>query len=72
LYLSAAKEPKFFLTDGPPPTRGGGPGDVQTLRLPKMSSGQVSALRSVCRSPSVVAQADHVDVVARQAVTARR
>ncbi|MGW0198169.1 hypothetical protein [Nonomuraea sp. NPDC003201] len=23
LYLSTAKEPKFFLTDGPPPARGG-------------------------------------------------
>ena len=32
LYLSPVKEPKFFLTDGPPPTRGGGPGDVQTYR----------------------------------------
>src|SRR3954469_24336841 len=31
LYLSTVKEPKFFLTDGPPPTRGG-PGDVQTYR----------------------------------------
>jgi len=31
LYLSAVKEPKFFLTDGPPPGRGG-PGDVQTYR----------------------------------------
>ncbi len=31
LYLSAVKEPKFFLTDGPPPTQGG-PGDVQTYR----------------------------------------
>jgi hypothetical protein len=31
LYLSAVKEPKFFLTDGPPPTRGG-PGDAQTYR----------------------------------------
>src|SRR5260221_1079170 len=29
LYMSAVKEPKFFLTEGPPPTRGG-PGDVQT------------------------------------------
>ena len=29
--MSAVKEPKFFLTDGPPPTRGG-PGDVQTYR----------------------------------------
>ena len=29
LYLSAVKEPKFFLTDGPPPARGG-PGDAQT------------------------------------------
>jgi hypothetical protein len=31
LAMSAVKEPKFFLTDGPPPTRGG-PGDVQTYR----------------------------------------
>jgi Sulfotransferase family len=31
LYMSAVKEPKFFLTGGPPPTRGG-PGDVQTYR----------------------------------------
>ena len=31
LYMSSVKEPKFFLTDGPPPTRGG-PGDVQTYR----------------------------------------
>jgi hypothetical protein len=32
LYLSPVKEPKFFLTDGPPPTKGGGPGDVTTWR----------------------------------------
>ena len=31
LYMSEVKEPKFFLTDGPPPARGG-PGDVQTYR----------------------------------------
>ncbi|RCG28540.1 sulfotransferase [Sphaerisporangium album] len=31
LFMSAVKEPKFFLTDGPPPTRGG-PGDAQTFR----------------------------------------
>jgi hypothetical protein len=31
LHLSAVKEPKFFLTDGPPPARGG-PGDAQTYR----------------------------------------
>jgi hypothetical protein len=31
LYMSAIKEPKFFLTDGPPPARGG-PGDAQTYR----------------------------------------
>src|SRR5262249_48493639 len=30
--MSPIKEPKFFLTDGPPPARGGGPGDVQTYR----------------------------------------
>ena len=30
LYLSEPKEPKFFLTDGPPPRTGGGPGDVAT------------------------------------------
>jgi hypothetical protein len=31
LYLSPVKEPKFFLTDGPPPARGG-PGDALTYR----------------------------------------
>jgi hypothetical protein len=31
LYLSPVKEPKFFLTDGPPPTQGG-PGDAKTYR----------------------------------------
>jgi hypothetical protein len=31
LHMSAVKEPKFFLTNGPPPTRGG-PGDAQTYR----------------------------------------
>jgi hypothetical protein len=31
LYLSAVKEPKFFLTDGPPPAQGG-PGDTKTYR----------------------------------------
>lgn len=30
LHLSTPKEPKFFLTDGPPPSSGGGPGDVPT------------------------------------------
>jgi hypothetical protein len=32
LFMSSVKEPKFFLSDGPPPSRGGGPGDVQTYR----------------------------------------
>ena len=32
LYMSPVKEPKFFLTDGPPPAKGGGPGDVPTWR----------------------------------------
>jgi hypothetical protein len=31
LFLAAVKEPKFFLTDGPPPTKGG-PGDARTYR----------------------------------------
>jgi hypothetical protein len=31
LFMSPVKEPKFFLTAGPPPRRGG-PGDVQTYR----------------------------------------
>ncbi|GII57396.1 deacetylase sulfotransferase [Planotetraspora thailandica] len=31
LHMSAVKEPKFFLTDGPPPARGG-PGDAETYR----------------------------------------
>ena len=32
LFMSPVKEPKFFLIDGPPPTRGGGPGDIPTYR----------------------------------------
>ena len=32
LYLSEPKEPKFFLTDGPPPDSGGGPGDLASWR----------------------------------------
>lgn len=32
LFLPALKEPKFFLTDGPPPRTGGGPGDPQTYQ----------------------------------------
>jgi hypothetical protein len=31
LFMSRVKEPKFFLTDGPPPARGG-PGDAKTFR----------------------------------------
>jgi sulfotransferase family protein len=31
LYLSPVKEPKYFLSDGPPPLRGG-PGDAQTYQ----------------------------------------
>src|ERR1700712_1292438 len=31
LCLSSPKEPKYFLTDGPPPT-GGGPGDAKTYQ----------------------------------------
>jgi len=31
LYLSAVKEPKYFLSDGPPPAQGG-PGDAQTYQ----------------------------------------
>jgi hypothetical protein len=31
LYMSPVKEPKFFLTDGPPPAKGG-PGDTLTYR----------------------------------------
>ena len=31
LYMSPVKEPKFFLTDGPPPAQGG-PGDARTYR----------------------------------------
>ncbi len=31
LFMSAIKEPKFFLTDGPPPSSGG-PGDAATYR----------------------------------------
>jgi len=32
LFMSAVKEPKFFLTDGRPPPSDGGPGDARTYR----------------------------------------
>lgn len=32
IYMSPVKEPKFFLTDGPPGSEGGGPGDAKTYR----------------------------------------
>ena len=31
IFMSRVKEPKYFLTDGPPPARGG-PGDARTFR----------------------------------------
>src|SRR5215467_14049530 len=31
LYMSPVKEPKFFMTNGPPPNQGG-PGDIKTYR----------------------------------------
>ena len=43
LYMSPVKEPKFFLTDGPPPTRGG-PGDVRTYREHVWRLGDYEAL----------------------------
>jgi hypothetical protein len=43
LYLSPVKEPKFFLTDGPPPTRGG-PGDALTYREHVWQRDQYEAL----------------------------
>ena len=46
LYMSPVKEPKFFLTDGPPPRRGGGPGDVQTFREHVWRRGDYEALFS--------------------------
>jgi hypothetical protein len=33
LYMSAVKEPKFFLSDGPLPAKGSGPGDM--VRRPR-------------------------------------
>lgn len=32
VFMSRTKEPKHFLTAGPPPTGGGGPGDAKTWR----------------------------------------
>jgi Sulfotransferase family len=43
LYMSAIKEPKFFLTDGPPPGRGG-PGDAKTYREHVWRRGDYEAL----------------------------
>ncbi len=43
LYLSPIKEPKFFLTDGPPPAKGG-PGDALTYREHVWQRGRYEAL----------------------------
>ena len=43
LFMSAVKEPKFFLTDGPPPADGG-PGDVKTYREHVWRRGDYEAL----------------------------
>jgi hypothetical protein len=43
LFLPTVKEPKFFLSDGPPPTSGG-PGDVQTYQEHVWRQGDYEAL----------------------------
>ncbi len=43
LYMSPVKEPKFFLTDGPPPSEGG-PGDAKTYREHVWRRGDYEAL----------------------------
>ncbi|WP_214324630.1 sulfotransferase family protein [Nonomuraea sediminis] len=43
LYLSPVKEPKYFLTDGPPPSSGG-PGDARTYREHVWRRGDYEAL----------------------------
>ncbi|GIE86912.1 sulfotransferase family protein [Actinoplanes regularis] len=43
LFLSPVKEPKFFLSEGPPP-RHGGPGDVQTYQEHVWRRGDYEAL----------------------------
>jgi len=43
LFMSPVKEPKFFLTDGPPPSEGG-PGDAKTYREHVWRRGDYEAL----------------------------
>ncbi len=43
LYMSPIKEPKFFMTDGPPPAKGG-PGDALTYREHVWEPGKYEAL----------------------------
>jgi hypothetical protein len=43
LFLPSVKEPKFFLSDGPPPSRGG-PGDAQTFQEHIWKPAQYQAL----------------------------
>ena len=40
LFLPTVKEPKFFLTDGPPPARGG-PGDAADLPGARLATGRL-------------------------------
>ena len=51
LFLSEPKEPKYFLTDGPPPTSGGGPGDVATWAEHVWRRADYEALFAAARPP---------------------
>ena len=52
LFMSPVKEPKFFLTDGPPPRAAAGPGDVQTYREHIWRREDYEALFDAARRPA--------------------
>src|SRR5689334_19990288 len=56
LFLPAVKEPKFFLTDGPPP-RVGGPGDRQTYQEHVWRRSDYEALFAPARPDAVKGEA---------------
>ena len=53
LFLPPVKEPKYFLTDGPPPTRGG-PGDAADLPRARLAARRTTRRCSPPRPPGTL------------------
>ena len=68
LYLSPIKEPKFFLTDGPPPAKGG-PGDALTYREHVWQRDRYEALFDAARPGALRGEATPLYLYDRDAMS---